>query len=157
MRRAQRLRLWLLVAGWLGLAGCAAAAPPKLVLPLTVAAPTVDAWQYGPVTTRLQAAIGAQRKFIHIHFVQSPQVIFVERLDSTEAQRRLRTMPVDVPGADAWLVILEGDFQGFGPPPAGTPSLATATPIPTVHGCVYVLLAAADGASYRSGPTSCLS
>jgi len=157
MRLAQRLGLWLLLAGWMGLAGCAAAPPPELVLPATIAAPTVDAWQYGPVTNRLQAAIGAQRKLIHIHFVQPPQVIFVERLDSAEAQRRLRTMPVDVPGAEAWLIILEGDFQGFSPPPAGTPNLATATPIPTVHGCVYVLLAAADGTSYGSGPTNCLS
>jgi hypothetical protein len=143
----------VIVGCLLGLAGCSVATPDMLALPMTVAPVTAEAWHSGPTKTKLQAALAAQSDLYttRLHYTQPPQIIFVEQMGSLEAQRRMRTIDALMPGIDAWLVIFEGDYQIFGPPGPTSLPVVTPTPIPTVHGCAYIILSAADGAPMSDG------
>jgi hypothetical protein len=147
---------WILLTGYCAmLAACGVATPADPALPMTVGPATVEAWHPGPVKSKLQAVIAAQIALgaTRLHYAQPPQAIFVEQVASPEGQRRIRSIDAR-PAADAWLVIFEGDYQIIGPAMPATPSAATPTPIPYVHGCVFVLLSAVDGMFIQAGTTT---
>jgi hypothetical protein len=139
----------------IGLAGCAGlasgtATPDNLALPITIPAGTVQAWHSGPIETRLQAAIAAQAALCttRLYYAKSPPIVLVERMGLPEAQRRVATNDGPTSGIDVWLVIFEGNYQIYPP--------VSPTPIPSVHGCAFVMLDAAGGAPVQAGTkTTC--
>jgi hypothetical protein len=155
MRGVSTFGFFLLAGCCVMLAACGAATPADPTLPMTVGPATYEAWQPGPVKSKLQAAIAAQVALgaTRLHYAQPPQAIFVEQVGSPEGQRRMRSIDAK-PAADAWLVIFEGDYQIIGPAMPATPSVATPTPIPYVHGCVFVILSTVDSTFIQAGTTT---
>jgi hypothetical protein len=104
---------------------------------------TLRAFKYGPVTTRLEAAITAinQSRGGHFGFNQIPVVRSVDKLALDEALKR-RAEPAgtyeNLSGwtPEVWFVVLEGEIQVYPPPPTG---FGKATLPPPFHGCNSVM------------------
>jgi len=125
--------------------------------PLTPEA-TVSTYRDGSPIANQQTAISAAQTNLlrsRLRYTNMPQVVSVEQLKLEDALRRVAQPGVNIsedrPGNTmVWLVIVEGEWQIVPPDPGHT-----ATPAPSTHGCMYVMMNASDGGRAEVGGIAC--
>ena len=119
---------------------------------------TLKAYREGtPITNKLQAVIAARilLSTSRMENIQTPQVIYVQRMTLAEAIKKAEKPGVetfeDIPlQTPVWFIIFQGDWQLHPPLPG-----ITATPLPPFHGCQYVWITENNNGYAATGDIDC--
>jgi len=157
--------LLIIVSAAVSLAGCSipakeGMATQTVTVATSIPEATLPAYRHGSPIANQQVAMSAARLSLEqsrLRYINTPKVVFVEQLKLEDAHKRVAQPGVivseDRPGDTmVWLVIFEGEWQIVPPDPGHT-----ATPAPSTHGCMYVMMNASDGGRAEVGGVACAS
>lgn len=153
----------IIVSITVSLAGCSIPAQEVVATPTVTVAPlipeaTVPTYRDGSPIANQQIAISAAQTNLQrsrLRYTTVPQVVSVEQLKLEDAHKQVAQPGVNIsedrPGSTmVWLVIFAGEWQIVPPDPGHT-----ATPAPSTHGCMYVMMNASDGGRAEVGGIPC--
>jgi hypothetical protein len=135
-------------------------ATQTVTLPTSIPEATLPAYRPGSPVGNQQVAVSAARVSLQqsrLRYIHTPKVVSVEQLKLEDARKRV-AQPGVIVSEDrlgdtmVWLVIFEGEWQIVPPDPGHT-----ATPAPSTHGCVYVIMNASDGGRTEVSGVACAS